>query len=97
MYNLITKCNLKVKKITSSWPHKDNCYEVEITDRTKAGATHTNHFFDRNKYHLIEKLQYLRSDIGDEDLKELVTLIENYGQGKYDAGSSDESMSSEDI
>lgn len=92
MYNLITKCDLKVKKITSSYPHIDNCYEVEITDRTKNGATYTNHFFDRNEYHLIEKLKMLKSDIGAEDLKELVTLIDNYAQGKYEAGSTDESM-----
>lgn len=81
----------KILGTTSSYPHKDNCYRVKITDK-KTGKSYVSGYFKIVEYNLIMTIKELhKKGIKKEVISELLTQIEEYGDSRYFDGSFDES------
>ena len=84
---------LTYKKLgeSSSWPRKNDCYRVEVTNSD--GISYINEYMPKVEYDLIIELQRISVDLPSKSLKRVESVIEKYGEYQYERGSDDESLS----
>ena len=96
--DFIVFCDLKKLGISGTYPEKDNCYIVEITNK-KSGVVYTEQYLPKHVFHCWEKLNELRGVLSLKDIEDLCSLFNDcnyYGYNKASIEAAEEAAG-EDI
>ena len=88
-FNMVNDAQFKVRGITGTYPHVDNCLEVEIS---VGDHTWTDHLMSKPFYEMWKALRNIKDKIAPSELEEITKAFEDYGEWKYEEASDNASM-----
>lgn len=84
----ITENTYQITGTSSSYPRKDDCYVVTITNKQK--QVYVSQYMPKTEYHLIQTLKSLK--LKDSELEKLVKAINDAAEYQREVTSDDAAM-----